>query len=61
MVSGVRYHGPLARIECQRQDIEKISSILFRKKIIQALQSLGFKFVSVDLEGYAVGRMNRIL
>lgn len=57
----VRYHGPLARIECQRQDIEKISSILFRKKIIQALQSLGFKFVSVDLEGYAVGRMNRIL
>jgi uncharacterized protein len=57
----VRYHGPLARIECKTQDIEKISSPAFRNKITKALRAQGFKFVSVDLEGYASGRMNRML
>ncbi len=57
----VRHHGPLARIECKAEDIEKISSPAFRSKISKALQAHGFKFVSLDLEGYASGRMNRML
>ncbi|GAB6144132.1 ATP-dependent sacrificial sulfur transferase LarE [Desulfocicer niacini] len=57
----VRHHGLLARIECKTQDIEKISSPSFRSKITKALQVQGFKFVSVDLEGYTSGRMNRML
>ncbi len=57
----VRCHGPLARIECKPEEIEKISSFPFRKKITAAFKVVGFKFVSVDLEGYAGGKMNRIL
>lgn len=57
----VRHHGDLARIECKAQDIETISSSAYRKKITGALYTLGFKFVSLDLEGYASGSMNRVL
>jgi uncharacterized protein len=56
----VRYHGDLARIECKLEDIEKISSSAYRKKITEALHAVGFKFISVDLEGYASGSMNRV-
>lgn len=57
----VRYHGDLARIECNWKEIEKIASSAYRKKIAEALHAIGFKFVSLDLEGYASGRMNRVL
>lgn len=57
----VRYHGDLARIECNFKDIEKISSLAYRKKITEALHAVGFKFISLDLEGYASGSMNRVL
>ena len=57
----VRYHGHLARIECKSEDIERISSSAYREKITGALQAVGFKFISVDLEGYASGSMNRLL
>ena len=57
----VRYHGDLARIECNSKDIEKISSLAYRKKITDALHAAGFKFISLDLEGYASGSMNRLL
>ncbi len=57
----VRYHGDLARIESNFKDIEKISSLAYRKKITEALHVIGFKFVSLDLEGYTSGSMNRVL
>ncbi|MFK5953423.1 MAG: ATP-dependent sacrificial sulfur transferase LarE [Desulfobacterium sp.] len=57
----VRYHGDLARIESNAEDIEKISSLAYRKKIAEALHAVGFKFISLDLEGYASGSMNRVL
>ena len=57
----VRCHGSLARIECKPKEIEKISSLPLRKKITAALKTVGFKFISVDLEGYAGGKMNRVL
>ncbi len=57
----VRYHGDLARIESNLEDIEKISSLAYRKKIVEALHAVGFKFVSLDLEGYTSGSMNRVL
>ncbi|SMC68781.1 uncharacterized protein SAMN02746065_10737 [Desulfocicer vacuolatum DSM 3385] len=55
----VRCHGDMARIECDSKDIETLSSSLYRKKITKAFYALGFKFVSLDLDGYASGNMNR--
>ncbi|PKL49074.1 MAG: TIGR00268 family protein [Planctomycetes bacterium HGW-Planctomycetes-1] len=55
----VRYHGQAARIEVHDDDIVKIISL--RREIAEKLKSLGFKFVSVDLEGFRSGSLNELL
>lgn len=55
----VRLHGQTARIEVHDDDIAKIISL--RQKIVEKLKSLGFKFVSVDLEGFRSGSLNEML
>lgn len=55
----VRLHGQLARIEVHQDEIAKV--VALRQKIIEQLKSLGFKFVSVDLEGFRSGSLNEML
>lgn len=55
----VRLHGQSARIEVHPEDIEKI--IAQRKEIAAKLKSFGFKFGSVDLEGFRSGSLNEML
>jgi len=55
----VRHHGQTARIEVHDEDIAKVISL--RRKIVEKLKSLGFKFVSVDLEGFRSGSLNEML
>jgi uncharacterized protein len=55
----VRYHDQVARIEVHEKDIAKI--VKNRKKIAEKLKSLGFKYVSVDLEGFRSGSLNEML
>jgi len=57
----VRCHGPMARIEVENQDIEKIAEAQFRKRLMQAFKQIGFMHIAVDLEGYVSGSMNRAL
>ncbi|MFA5336160.1 MAG: ATP-dependent sacrificial sulfur transferase LarE [Candidatus Omnitrophota bacterium] len=52
----VRCHGDIARIEVPRADIKKLLGI--GAGAIKILNSLGFKYVAVDLEGYRTGSMN---
>jgi len=54
----VRIHGDVARIECQPEYIEKIIQNPDREHIISYLKKLGFRFVSLDLEGYRRGSSN---
>lgn len=51
----VRDYGKLVRIEVDKKNIP-----LFLKKdgFVKALKKLGFKYVTVDLEGYRTGSMN---
>jgi uncharacterized protein len=53
----VRHHGDVARIEVEPAEIERLVSD--RERVVSALQSAGYKFVSLDLEGYATGTLNR--
>ena len=53
----VRDHGDIARIEVEPQDIERLAAQ--REQIVEALQRAGYEFVSVDLEGYKTGSLNR--
>ena len=53
----VRHHGDVARIEVEPNELARLVSE--RARIVDALQSAGYRFVSLDLEGYATGSLNR--
>jgi len=55
----VRLHDKVARIEVHEKDIAKI--VENRKGIVKKLKALGFKYVSVDLEGFRSGSLNEML
>jgi len=54
----VRVHGDIARIECMPGYIEKIIHDPFREHLIYNLKKIGFRYISLDLEGYRTGSMN---
>lgn len=51
----VRDHGEIARIEVERNDLPAIIDAERRARISAGLKELGFRFVTVDLEGYRPG------
>ncbi len=55
----VRLHDETARIEVHDKDIVRI--VENRKEIVEKLKVLGFKYVSVDLEGFRSGSLNEML
>jgi len=57
----VRVHGDLARIEASPDDIKLMSYERTRKEISEELKRLGFKYVTIDIDGYRVGSMNEVL
>lgn len=57
----VRHHGKTARIELENADMDKIIQKRIREKITSRFRELGFTYVSLDLEGYISGSMNREL
>lgn len=57
----VRHHGTIARIELEGIDGLKIFQGTLREEIITAFKKIGFLFISLDLEGYSTGSLNRIL
>jgi uncharacterized protein len=54
----VRVHGDVARIECLPGYMEKLVHNPDRDHVISGLKKLGFRFVSLDLEGYRTGSSN---
>jgi uncharacterized protein len=57
----VRHHDTIARIEVYQKDFKKITIEPNRGKIIKKLKSLGFKYITIDLQGFRSGAMNEIL
>jgi len=57
----VRAHGDLARIETEPRYIEKIFSEGHMKNISKQLRRCGFKYVTLDLEGYRTGGIGEII
>ncbi len=54
----VRVHGDVARIECIPGYINKIIQKPVREHITTSFKKIGFRFVSLDLEGYRTGSSN---
>jgi uncharacterized protein len=54
----VRHHGDVARIEVEPAEISRV--VEERDRVVAALRGAGYKFVSLDLEGYSSGSLNRV-
>jgi uncharacterized protein len=58
----VRYHaGDMARIEIPLTALDKLCQQEVRGALIAQFKSLGFKFVTLDLEGFRSGSLNTLL
>ena len=55
----VRLHGNLARIEVHKEDREKV--LEQQPVIVRHLKTLGFAYVTLDLEGFRSGSMDEVL
>jgi len=53
----VRDHGLLARIEVPPEDVARLASPETRAALVAALRRLGYRYVSLDLDGYRAGSM----
>ncbi|NOY63817.1 MAG: ATP-dependent sacrificial sulfur transferase LarE [Nitrospirae bacterium] len=57
----VRHHGHLARIEVSQEDIVRFFDDHLRRTVVEEFLRIGYKFVSLDLEGFKSGKLNRII
>jgi uncharacterized protein len=57
----VRHHGEIARIEIARQELPRALTIEMASEFTSIFKALGFKFVTLDLEGFRSGSMNQLL
>jgi uncharacterized protein len=55
----VRHHGAVARIEVDPQAIRRFMDKETRNQITEFFKNLGFQYVALDLDGYAMGSLNR--
>ena len=54
----VRFHGDLVRLEIDRAELPKALTMEMAAEFSAIFKSLGFHFVTIDLEGYRQGSMN---
>ena len=57
----VRHHDTIARIELGPKELSLFLETGRRNEIVLHLKSLGYKYVTLDLEGYRTGSMNETL
>jgi len=57
----VRHHGEIVRIEIAREQLERALDPAMAAEFTRIFKGLGFKFVTLDLEGLRSGSMNALL
>jgi uncharacterized protein len=57
----VRHHGELARVEIAREDLSRALDLDILDEITDALRNAGFKYTTLDTQGYRSGSMNEVL
>jgi uncharacterized protein len=57
----VRHHGDIARIEIAREEMPRALNEEMAAEFSRIFKALGFKFVTLDLEGFRSGSMNALL
>ena len=57
----VRFHGELVRLEIAPDELPKALTPEMARQFTAIFKSLGFKYVTLDLEGYRQGSLNEVL
>jgi pyridinium-3,5-biscarboxylic acid mononucleotide sulfurtransferase len=57
----VRHHGDIARIEIDPQEIQKVFSVEMFGRLSSEFKKIGFRFVTIDVDGYRTGALNELL
>jgi len=57
-VARVRYHGEVARIELERDQIARVFEPEIRDRVEREFKRIGFRFVTIDLKGFRSGSLN---
>ena len=56
----VRFHGDLARIEVPASELPRVVDGGVRSRLLEGVRAAGFRFVTIDLAGYARGSSNPV-
>ncbi|HKF59253.1 MAG TPA: ATP-dependent sacrificial sulfur transferase LarE [Blastocatellia bacterium] len=57
----VRHHGDIARIEIAEQELPRALDPALSRRITLEIKAFGFRYVTLDLEGYRTGSLNESL
>jgi uncharacterized protein len=57
-VCRVRHHDELARVEIGRDELERALDPDMRAAIVRELKAVGYRYVTLDLQGYRLGSLN---
>jgi uncharacterized protein len=57
----VRHHDSVARIETDEAGMALLASEANRRAVVDRLRELGYRYVTLDLEGYKRGSLNQML
>jgi uncharacterized protein len=57
----VRHHGDTARLEIDAADMPRALEEDVRQTIVRELRAIGFRYVTLDLQGYRTGSLNEVL
>jgi uncharacterized protein len=60
-VCRVRHHDQLARIEIGRDEMARALDPEISAAIVRDLKAIGYRYVSLDLQGYRTGSLNEVL
>lgn len=56
-----RFHGELVRIEIAPEELPRALDVEMARRLTAIFKGLGYKYVTLDLEGYRQGAMNEVL
>ena len=57
----VRHHDTVARLELARDEMPRALELGTNAALVAALTSIGYRYVSLDLQGYRQGSLNEVL
>ena len=56
-----RFHGELVRVEVDPAELPRALDVQMARKITAIFKRLGYKYITLDLEGYRQGSLNEVL